>query len=181
MIKKYNQFIGKKTNEEFVFDKAPIGGPETAPVTPDVKPDTTEKPLTEPDAPSPIRRERTSPVPAPAKAEMEEEGYDLYTTKLQELADSLGVEVENNQVVYNGKRIIFPSETEKYQVEGVKKGFNTVEEVVAELEKSEPVEQAQRVQETEEELDSLKDDEASDVIEREFESKSYKSRYNRKS
>ena len=72
MIKKYNQFIGKKTNEEFVFDKAPIGGPETAPATPDVKPDTTEKPAIEPDAPSPIRRERTSPVPAPAKAEMEE-------------------------------------------------------------------------------------------------------------
>ena len=180
MIKKYNQFIGKKTNEEFVFDKAPIGGPETAPATPDVKPDTTEKPAIEPDAPSPIRRERTSPVPAPAKAEMEEEGYDLYTTKLQELADSLGVEVENGQVVYNGKRIIFPSETEKYQVEGVKKGFNTVEEVVAELEKSAPIEQDQRVQETEEELDSLKDDEASDVIEREFESKSYKSRYNKR-
>ncbi len=192
MIKRYNQFIETKTNEEFVFDKVPtfggtFGGSETAPTKPEVAPGTTEKPGTaqplpeEPVAPNPIRRERTSPVPAPAKAELEEEGSDIYTSKIQELADLLGVEAENGQVIYNGKKIIFPSETEKYQIEGVKKGFNTPEEVVAELEKTHTHSTIDtRVEETEEELDSLADDEASDEIEREFESKSYKSRYNRK-
>lgn len=176
MIKKYNQFIEKKTNEEFVFGNEAPAKPEVAP---DVKPDTTQ-PLEEPSAPSPIRRERTSPVPAPAKAEveMEEEGEDIYTSKMQELADLLGVEFNNGQIVYNGKKIIFPSETEKYQIEGIKKGFNTAEEVVSELEKISPV--GKRVEETEEEIDSLKDDEVADEIEREFESKSYKSRYNKK-
>jgi len=188
MIKKYNQFIGKKTNEEFVFDKVPtfggeFAGSETAPTKPEVAPGTTEKPSEKPVMPSPIRRERTSPMPAPAKAnyEEEEEGSDLYTNKIQELANLLGVEAENGYVVYNGKKIMFPSETEKYQIEGVKKGFSTAEEVVSELEKKHsetPVDR--RVQETEEELDSLADDEASDVIEREFESKSYKSRYNKR-
>ena len=78
-------------------------------------------------------------------------------------------------------KIIFPSETEKYQIEGVKKGFNTAEEVVSELEKiSSQTVSGRRTQETEEELRSLKDDELGDEIEREFESKSYKSRYNRR-
>ncbi len=175
MIKRYNQFVETKTNEEFVFGNET----EKPVVTPDVKPGTAQPLPSEPTLPNPIRRERTSPVPAPAKAELEEEGSDLYTTRIQELADLLGVDVENGQINYNGKKVIFPSETEKYQIEGIKKGFNTPEEVIAELEKSNPVEN-KRVEETEEELDSLKDDEASDVIEREFESKSYKNtRYNK--
>ena len=69
MIKRYNQFVETKTNEEFVFGNEPAK-PE---VTPDVKPGTTQPLPGEPDSPSPIRRERTSPVPAPAKAQYEEE------------------------------------------------------------------------------------------------------------
>lgn len=182
MIKKYGQFIDKKTNEEFVLGSEAPTKPGVSP-TPDVKPGTAQPLPSEPISPSPIRRERTSPVPAPSKAEaqMEEEGSDLYTTKMQELADILGVDFSGGQIVYNGKKIIFPSETEKYQIEGVKKGFNTAEEVVSELEKISPqTVSGRRTQETEEELHSLKDDELGDEIEREFESKSYKSRYNRR-
>lgn len=180
MIKRYNQFVGKKTNEEFVLASESPAKPGVSPI-PDVKPGTTQPLPSEPGAPSPIRRERTSPIPAPAKAQMEEEGSDIYTSKMEELADILGVEVNNGQIVYNGKKIIFPSETEKYQIEGVKKGFTTAEEVVAELEKITPeTPMGRRAQETEEELHSLKDDQASDEIEREFESKSYKSRFNKK-
>ena len=56
-----------------------------------------------------------------------------------------------------------------------------INEVVSELEKISPqTVSGRRTQETEEELHSLKDDELGDEIEREFESKSYKSRYNRR-
>jgi hypothetical protein len=171
MIKRYNEFVEKKTNEEFVFA-------DPKPATQPTKPGTIEKPITpeEPVLPGPIRRERTSPIPAPAKAqyEEEEEGVDLYTNKLQELADLLGVEVENGYVVYNGKKIMFPSETEKYQIEGVKKGFTTAQEVLNELEKSvSNSAQSLRVKETEQELTSLEDDEMEEEIEK-MESKSYK-------
>ena len=171
MIKRYNQFVETKTNEEFVFGNEPAK-PE---VTPDVKPGTTQPLPGEPDSPSPIRRERTSPVPAPTKAqyEEEEEGVDIYVNKIQELADLLGVESENGYVVYNGKKIMFPSETEKYQIEGVRKGFNTAEEVVRELGKDNSQSVDNRDLETEEEITSLQDDEAIEEIE-EFESKSYK-------
>jgi hypothetical protein len=170
MIKKYNQFVETKTNEEFVFGNEPAK-PEVAP---DVKPGTAQPLPSEPISPNPIRRERTSPVPAPTKAQYEEEeGVDIYVNKIQELADLLGVEVENGHVVYNGKKVMFPSETEKYQIEGVRKGFNTAEEVVRELGKDNSQSIDNRSLETEEEITSLQDDETIEEIE-EFESKSYK-------
>lgn len=164
MIKKYNQFIKDKTNEEFVFDReTPTLSPEKPVVKPEVKPDV--KPATEPRpvAPSIIPDHGNSPLESPAKAEMEEEAGDVYTTKLKELADYLGVEVENNTINYEGHEITFPSETEKYQIKGVKKGFNTVEEVVSELEKHSHSETKMNVDED----DYHKGDLA-------FESKSYK-------
>lgn len=140
MIKKYNQFIKDKTNEEFVFDRemptmAPGQAPSKPDVRPDVKPDVRPQTEPRPVPPALIPDEGNSPLEAPAKAEMEEEAGDIYANKLQELADYLGVEVENNTVKYEGHEITFPSETEKYQIKGVKKGFNTVDEVVSELEK----------------------------------------------
>ena len=98
---------------------------------------------------------------------------DIYVNKIQELADLLGVESENGYVVYNGKKIMFPSETEKYQIEGVRKGFNTAEEVVRELGKDNSQSVDNRDLETKEEITSLQDDESIEEIE-EFESKSYK-------
>ena len=164
MIKKYNQFVKDKTNEEFVFDNEVAypdvySGDETTtkPITkPDVKPGTDTRPV----PPSLIPDEGDSPLESPAKAEYEveeEEGGDIYSNKLRELADALGAEVTDNYIEYNGKKIMFPSETEKYQIEGVKKGFNTVEEVLSELEKENKVPS----EETEEEFEK-------------FESKSYK-------
>jgi hypothetical protein len=136
MIKKYNQFVKEnKTNEEFEMD-APVAMPRTAPATPDVKPDVTEKPSTEPTKPSPFRRDKPSVEPNPkAEVEMEDEeiGLDKYTAALQSLADAAGVEYnpEDKSVTINGKKVIFPTETEKYHVEGVKKPFATAEEVIS--------------------------------------------------
>jgi len=48
-IKKYQRFLEELT--------------ATAPVKPDVKPDTTEKPLTTPSKPSPFRRDKPSTEP----------------------------------------------------------------------------------------------------------------------
>jgi hypothetical protein len=110
MIKKYNQFI-KKTNEEFVFGKDQIE-------------DDLDKSFSDN-----INSEPT------VQMEEEEEGGDIYYTKLKELADTLGVEVVDNSVVYNGKKVIFPSETEKYHIEGIKGGFDSIEKVISELEK----------------------------------------------
>jgi len=64
----------------------------------------------------------------------EEEG-DIYQNRLQELSSALGTEVEDGKIMYNGKKIIFPSETEMFHVDGKK--FKTVEEVVNYLEGSE--------------------------------------------
>jgi len=61
MIKKYNAFVEGKVNEEFVMA-------EPRPGTTEVSPGTIEKPGTMPEPPTPIRKDRTSPVPAPAKA-----------------------------------------------------------------------------------------------------------------
>ena len=104
MIKKYNQFVKSKINEDFTM--AP------APAAPEVKPDTEVKPGTEqmPKPPSPFKE--PSPVPAPAKAhieEEEEEGNDYIGRKMiNQLANDLGTEVSNDgSIDYNGKKLTF--------------------------------------------------------------------------
>ncbi len=158
MIKKYNQFI-KKTNEEFVFGKDQIEDDVAKSFGDDINSEPT------------------------VQMEEEEEGGDVYYSKLKELADTLGVEVVDNSVVYNGKKVIFPSETEKYHIEGSKGGFDTVEEVISELEKEHDSDNSKRMTPEEEDLltgersgersvglDDLEDDDF-----QKFESKSYKS------
>lgn len=174
MIKKYNQFVDDKVNEEFNFGAAPAPAPSpnTSP-SPTTRPSTPSKPEPRPNAPSPIPGKRVSPIPAPAKAfieaDMEEEAEevgDVYRNKLKELADALGVELTNDKtVIYNSKKIYYPSETDKYHVEGVKKPFNTLDEVVSFL-KSDG-------SNTEIEQDDYKYEDDL-FIEDEFESKSYK-------
>lgn len=177
MIKRYNQFVKGKVNEEFVMAE-----PSTTPDTTRVRPDTIEKPGTMPTTPTPIRRERTSPVPAPAKAEieqdsMEEEGGEYMGTQmLQNLADSLGTEVVDNSVEYNGKKVNFYSETEMFHVD--KKKFKTVEEVVDYLESSTPSDNKSMEEENTDMLDRQENSTSKeDMVEDEerFESKSYKS------
>ena len=132
MIKKYNAFVEGKVNEEFVMA-------EPRPGTTEVSPGTIEKPGVMPETPTPIRKDRTSPVPAPAKAELEPkevEGGDVYSDNLMALSELLpGSTISNNSVVYKGKTILFPSETfDTEKGEGIfhvdKKKFDKVEDVV---------------------------------------------------
>lgn len=164
MVKKYNDFIKSKMNEKFVM--AP-GKPETVDPEIEINPGTRE-PIIEPAPPSLIPDETEQDSPAKAiYGEEEEEGEDLYAKSLQRLADMLGVEVENGSVNYEGKKIIFPAETEMYHVD--KKKFRTAEEVVNYLESS--VEKPEMSRQDKEVVDN----QAIEDLEMEFkESKSYK-------
>ena len=59
---------------------------------------------------------------------LEEEDEYIGHKLLEELAKKLGTEVVDNQVEYNGEKINFYSETEKFHVG--KKKFKTADEVV---------------------------------------------------
>jgi hypothetical protein len=112
MIKKYSQFVSKRVNEEFEqeFDEFDTNQQDS-----DIESDNIEV------------ENRFG-----EEEQMEEEGGDIYQSRLKEVADKLGVEVEDGKVMYNGKKIIFPSETEMYHVDGKK--FKTSDEVVKHLE-----------------------------------------------
>lgn len=63
-----------------------------------------------------------------------EEEYEFQGEKmLDELANRLGVKVENNMINYNGKKIEFFSETEAFAID--RKGkYKTANEVISKLE-----------------------------------------------
>lgn len=114
MIKKYNQFVKNKLNEnqeDFIddinpgFDEEEEGDFTTQEVNPGFDEEEGDSMLGE---------------------EEEEEGGDLFKEKLKKLAKLLGTEVTNNEINYNGERIIFPSETEMFHVG--KKKLKTAEE-----------------------------------------------------
>ena len=111
MIKKYNQFI-KRINE---------AGEEQAPVitpTPTTTPAPTETPSTTPDK----RRERYTiqkPSVDPDPLASAGEGVE---DSLEYLHDTLeGSELMNNILKYQGHEITLPSETEQFEVDGVRK------------------------------------------------------------
>jgi hypothetical protein len=61
--------------------------------------------------------------------EEEEEAYQYIGTQLMsELASKLGVEVSNNEINYEGKKINYFSETECFHINGNK--FDSIEEVI---------------------------------------------------
>lgn len=191
MIKKYNQFVNEnKTNEEFDFEtEAPVRTMPSLgkPVTPEVAPDTTVKPGEAPSKPSPFRRDKPSTEPGP-KAELEGEeeevGVDKYTAALQSLADAAGVDFNpsDKMVVINGKEVTFPAEDEKYHIKGVRKGFNTVDDVLANVGgENKTIDQSIKDEEAFEEEPSFEETEG-DLAKRDLESemgalesKSYKS------
>lgn len=131
MIKGYSQFI--KENDEFVDTSVE-----------ETEEENLEQEFDQADAKEPM--------------EAEEEAGDIYTSKLNELAEKLGVEATDGKIEYNDQKIIFPSETKMYHV-GRKK-FKTSDEVVDYLKGSKN--KAQKSPENEEELG---------------ESKSYKNRF----
>lgn len=178
MIKKYNQFVKGKVNEDYEFEtEAPVrtlpslGNTTTKPV---VKPGTTEKPAPTRPTPFPTTKPGTEPgTKAEFQGEEEEVGMDKYEMALKTLADAAGVEFNTGDkvVVIDGKEVSFPAEDEKYHIKGVRKGFTTPEDVLANLGGSNTT--SERNAEVADEMTSIKDEEVLDS-EEQFESKSYK-------
>ena len=108
MIKRYNEFVSGKVNEDFDMDSM-------------------EAPIVE----EPITNTEISEVEEAPVAELPEEEGGEYQGQmlLNQLANELGTEVsEDGSINYEGKKINFYSETEKFHVDNKK--FSTAEEVV---------------------------------------------------
>jgi len=121
MIKKYNQFINENDefdnneNDELIQDDQFIDGDD----------DINDEIINDDDL------EDIDGGIDDDDLEEEEEDRDIYSLKLKELGEKLGVEIEDGKLNYEGKVIIYPSETEMYHVN--KRKFKTSEEVVAYL------------------------------------------------
>jgi hypothetical protein len=120
MIKRYNQFIKNKTNEDLNEEDFMNGTPF----------EETETGLSNRNLENEVDDFEESEMDNTINNELEEEeeAGDFYNKKLKELANMLNVEVEDGKVEFEGKEIIFPSETEMYHVD--KKKFKTAKEVV---------------------------------------------------
>lgn len=166
MIKKYNQFVKGKINEDAELDYPEVA-PIEAPRLGVTKPTPITKPVTTPSPVKPNPFPTTKPETEPGtkagfeEEEEEEEVGDIYETALRKLAELAGVEFNygDKMVVINGKEVTFPAETEKYHVKGIRKPFATPEDVIANIDsnKREPI----------------KDEKMMDIGEQ-FESRSYK-------
>ena len=111
MIKRYNQFVSGKVNEEFDMDV-------------DME---NEAPIVE----EPIADNETSEVGEAPEAELPEEEGGEYQGQIlmNQLANELGTEIsEDGSINHEGKKINFFSETERFHVDNKK--FSTPEEVV---------------------------------------------------
>jgi hypothetical protein len=132
MIKRYNQFVKNKINEDMVppANVAPMSSEE------DVEIEQLEGEL--PKAEGPIEDEELG---------TEQEGGDVYSDNLNTLSELLpGSTVSNNSVIYKEKTILFPSETFNDETgEGIfhvdKKKFKTAQAVADYLLASESTEE----------------------------------------
>lgn len=177
MIKRYNQFIKENIGEEY------------SPIEPEVA--TTLPALGQRAEATPSEAPIMDEMPEEMTGEVEEVGVDKYTDALQKLANAAEVAGLKYKIVFsdkktasaekapvitaveiNDKKVTFPSENEKYVVEGVKKPFDTLEEVLAYFENGVS---PQARQEVRDEMSSIADEEVLDRQEQ-FESKSYKSK-----
>lgn len=165
MIKKYNQFV----NEELDFgtEQEPTRRETETPTRPDTDRPTRPRPTRPGVIPDDVPSEQDNPLAKNNPSEQdfdgeEEEQEDVYSRRLKELAQALGLEsdaVQNNKLEFDGKEIIFPSETEKFHVD--RKKFDTVEQVVDYLQGGSTERVAPKLEEE-------------DRIDPEFEAKSYK-------
>jgi len=161
MIKRYNQFVQGKVNEEFEMNT------QEAPIVD--MPESEEAPLNE-----------LPEVEEDPETELPEEEGGEYQGQilLNQLANELGTEVDaDGSINYEGKKINFYSETEKFHVDNKK--FSTAEEVVAYLGGSNEAPEHTHNHEHEEEpsFDETEGDLARRDLEDEigaFESKSYR-------
>ena len=167
ILKKFDSYI--KEDLEMMAEPATKPSTTPAPATPTVEPGT--KPERR-ERPTPIRRDRPAVEPDPqAKMKMdktEEEGTYIGAEMLQDLADALGTEVIDNAVEYEGKKVNFYSETEKFHID--KKKFVTVEEVVDYLTGGEST-HSEKIEKMEDQLDEMSDEvkELEDELEEEDE------------
>ena len=159
IIKKYDQYIkeNKKVNEdiedEFSSDENEIENEDPLDDGDDMDfpenefPGDNENELEKDDVGvgsgrAEIPAEKYSDDPATPEAQHEDEGEEeeghqyIGSKMLGELADKLGAEVSNNSIMYNGKKINFYSETEKFHVD--RKKFKTADEVVEYLSSDQP-------------------------------------------
>jgi len=182
MIKKYNQFV-KGINEEFEMGEGQPA-PVTRPAEPTTTPDTPTRPRpTRPGiTPTEVPSEEDAPLAygyGDSNELPEEEGGEYQGQMLlNQLANELGTEVdEDGSINYEGKKINFYSETEKFHVDNKK--FSTAEEVVDYLGGSSEAPEHTHTHELEEEpsFDETEGDLARRDLEDEmgaFESKSYR-------
>jgi hypothetical protein len=182
MIKKYNQFV-KGINEEFEMGEGQPA-PVTRPAEPTTTPDTPTRPRpTRPGiTPTEVPSEEDAPLAygyGDSNDLPEEEGGEYQGQMLlNQLANELGTEVDaDGSINYEGKKINFYSETEKFHVDNKK--FSTAEEVVNYLGGSNDAPENAHTHEHEEEpsFDETEGDLARRDLEDEmgaFESKSYR-------
>jgi hypothetical protein len=182
MIKKYNQFV-KGINEEFEMGEGQPA-PVTRPAEPTTTPDTPTRPRpTRPGiTPTEVPSEEDAPLAygyGDSNDLPEEEGGEYQGQMLlNQLANELGTEVDaDGSINYEGKKINFYSETEKFHVDNKK--FSTAEEVVNYLGGSNDTPENAHTHEHEEEpsFDETEGDLARRDLEDEmgaFESKSYR-------
>lgn len=163
MLKKYNQFV-KSINEEFVDrDILAEGEPSRSPSQPSREVETAPgrpsvSPGQRPSRPSVVPGKSPSVEPSPLASHEEEEGEYLGALKMRELADKLNIPYSETGLVFNGNKINFYSETEKFHIG--KKKFDDIESVISYLE-----------------IDTKRPEyklEDEDRIDPEFEAKSYK-------
>ena len=169
MIKRYQQFVEGKVNED-----ATMASPQTAPTPTETPTETPTRPR--PTAPGIVPTEIPSEQDAPLAqyGEEEEEGGYIGQKMMAELANKLGTEVVDGAIEYNGQKINFYSETEMFHIG--KKKFKTPDQVVAYLEMNGP-EGEQKHEPSKEDMNktmSVHDKGDSIEDEEKFESKSYK-------
>ena len=182
MIKRYNQFV-KGINEEFEMGEGQPA-PVTRPSEPTTTPDTPTRPRpTRPGiTPTEVPSEEDAPLAygyGDSNDLPEEEGGEYQGQMLlNQLANELGTEVDaDGSINYEGKKINFYSETEKFHVDNKK--FSTAEEVVNYLGGSNEAPENSHTHEHEEEpsFDETEGDLARRDLEDEmgaYESKSYR-------
>lgn len=128
-IKKYNQFVKTKVNEDIDLPEDTINANPELASEEDVEMEVNDMDDSD-DMGITGENEYQEIENATEEEEMEEEGGAYIGQKMiQDLADALDVQPDaDGSVTYNGKKINFYSETEKFHVD--KKKFSSVEEVV---------------------------------------------------
>lgn len=181
-IKKYNQFVKTKVNEDIDLPEDTINGNPELASEEDVEMEVNDMDDSDDMGITGENEYQEIENATEEEEEMEEEGGAYIGQKMiQDLADALDVQPDaDGSVTYNGKKINFYSETEKFHVD--KKKFSSVEEVVnylnGDVESTATPEDIRRDELEAEDDRALLSTEEEDEIEMEpetkFESKSYK-------